>query len=132
MRGGLPKKEPEIIAQWDELDLYQQRLDQDQAEGRKPWILHDGPPYANGNIHMGHALNKIMKDVLCKSHAMLGQATPYVPGWDCHACRSNGRSRKNTAPPAKTKTKSISLLSAKNAANSLANGSIHKANNSNV
>jgi len=82
MRGGLPQKEPEILQKWQDMDLYKQM--RENAKGKEKWILHDGPPYANGDIHMGHALNKILKDVVVKSYAMLGYDTPYVPGWDCH------------------------------------------------
>jgi len=82
MRGGLPKKEPEILKTWQDMDLYAKM--QDAAQGKPKWILHDGPPYANGNIHMGHAVNKILKDVAVKSMSMMGYDTPFVPGWDCH------------------------------------------------
>jgi isoleucyl-tRNA synthetase len=82
MRAGLPQKEPEILKRWRKLDLYG-RL-RAAAKGRPRFILHDGPPYANGNIHIGHALNKILKDVVTKSHQMLGFDSNYVPGWDCH------------------------------------------------
>src|ERR1700686_1945887 len=82
MRAGLPQKEPEILARWRRLDLYH-RL-RAAARGRAKFILHDGPPYANGNIHIGHALNKILKDVVTRSQQMLGFDSNYVPGWDCH------------------------------------------------
>lgn len=82
MRGGLPKKEPEIIAKWDADDLYTKL--REKGQGKPKFILHDGPPYANGNIHMGHAVNKILKDVVVKSQGMMGKDAPYVPGWDCH------------------------------------------------
>ncbi|MFD0916140.1 isoleucine--tRNA ligase [Pseudahrensia aquimaris] len=82
MRAGLPKKEPEIIARWEEMDLYK-RLRED-AKGREKYVLHDGPPYANGNLHIGHALNKILKDVITRSFQMRGYDSNYVPGWDCH------------------------------------------------
>jgi isoleucyl-tRNA synthetase len=82
MRAGLPQKEPEILARWRKLDLYG-RL-RAAAKGRPRFILHDGPPYANGNIHIGTALNKILKDVVTKSQQMLGFDSNYVPGWDCH------------------------------------------------
>ena len=82
MRGGLPQKEPEIIARWKQLDLYK-RLRQ-ARKGREKFILHDGPPYANGNLHIGHALNKILKDVINRSQSMMGKDANYVPGWDCH------------------------------------------------
>ncbi len=82
MQGGLPKKEPEILARWQKIGLYEKL--RAQSKGKKPFILHDGPPYANGNIHIGHALNKILKDVIVRSQQMLGMDAPYVPGWDCH------------------------------------------------
>jgi isoleucyl-tRNA synthetase len=82
MRAGLPQKEPEILARWLQLDLYH-RL-RAAARGRAKFVLHDGPPYANGNIHIGHALNKILKDVVTRSQQMLGFDSNYVPGWDCH------------------------------------------------
>jgi isoleucyl-tRNA synthetase len=82
MRAGLPQKEPEIVARWGEMDLYT-RLREDAA-GRPKYVLHDGPPYANGNIHIGHALNKVLKDVITRSFQMRGYDSNYVPGWDCH------------------------------------------------
>jgi len=82
MRAGLPKKEPEILARWAALGLYE-RMRED-AKGRTPFVLHDGPPYANGDIHIGHALNKILKDVVVRSRQMTGHDATYVPGWDCH------------------------------------------------
>jgi isoleucyl-tRNA synthetase len=82
MRAGLPQREPEILARWARLDLYG-RL-RAAAKGRPRFILHDGPPYANGNVHIGTALNKILKDVVTRSQQMLGYDSNYVPGWDCH------------------------------------------------
>ena len=82
MRGGLPTKEPEIINKWNTENLYQKM--RDAGKGKEKYILHDGPPYANGNIHIGHAVNKILKDVVVKSYSMMGYDAPYVPGWDCH------------------------------------------------
>src|SRR5437868_5734095 len=82
MRAGLPQKEPEILARWERLDLYH-RL-RAAARGRVKFVLHDGPPYANGHIHIGTALNKILKDVVTRSQQMLGYDSNYVPGWDCH------------------------------------------------
>jgi isoleucyl-tRNA synthetase len=82
MRGGLPQKEPELVARWQEMRLYD-RLRATSA-GRPKYVLHDGPPYANGNIHIGHALNKILKDVITRSFQMRGFDSNYVPGWDCH------------------------------------------------
>ena len=82
MRAGLPQKEPGILARWHEIDLYGKL--RAAAKGQPRFILHDGPPYANGNIHIGHALNKILKDVVTRSQQMLGFDSNYVPGWDCH------------------------------------------------
>src|SRR5215469_7875855 len=82
MRAGLPQKEPELLARWHRLGLYR-RL-REAARGRPKFILHDGPPYANGNIHIGHALNKILKDVVTRAQQMTGFDSNYVPGWDCH------------------------------------------------
>src|ERR1700726_4830018 len=82
MRAGLPQREPDILKAWNKIGLYE-RLRETSA-GRPKFVLHDGPPYANGNIHIGHALNKILKDVVTKSQQMLGFDSNYVPGWDCH------------------------------------------------
>src|SRR5260221_1874752 len=82
MRAGLPQKEPELLARWQGLGLYR-RL-REAASGRAKFVLHDGPPYAIGNIHIGHALKKILKDVVTRSQQMLGFDSNYVPGWDCH------------------------------------------------
>jgi isoleucyl-tRNA synthetase len=82
MRAGLPQQEPKILARWEKAGIYRQL--RDAGKGREKFILHDGPPYANGNIHIGHALNKILKDVVTRSQQMLGFDSNYVPGWDCH------------------------------------------------
>ncbi|MHB2167034.1 isoleucine--tRNA ligase [Alsobacter sp. R-9] len=82
MRAGLPQREPQLLARWQETNLYR-RL-RETAAGRPKFVLHDGPPYANGNIHIGHALNKILKDMVTRSQQMLGHDSNYVPGWDCH------------------------------------------------
>ncbi|MGW8312322.1 MAG: isoleucine--tRNA ligase [Desulfuromonadales bacterium] len=82
MRGNLPQREPEILQHWKNLDL--DRLLSEPVVGKPNFTLHDGPPYANGNIHIGHALNKILKDIVIKSKRMQGFYAPYVPGWDCH------------------------------------------------
>ncbi len=82
MKGGLPKREPDMLAHWAKIGLYDKlRAD---AKGREKFVLHDGPPYANGDIHIGHALNKILKDVIVRAHQMMGRDAVYVPGWDCH------------------------------------------------
>ncbi|QCI94236.1 isoleucine--tRNA ligase [Novosphingobium sp. EMRT-2] len=82
MKAGLPQKEPGILARWQEQDLY--RKLRDARAGREKFILHDGPPYANGDMHIGHALNHILKDMVCRTQSLLGKDAPYVPGWDCH------------------------------------------------
>ena len=82
MKAGLPKKEPAILAKWNEQDIY--ALLMKHFQGKSKYILHDGPPYANGDIHIGHALNKTLKDIVVKYKTMRGYASPYVPGWDCH------------------------------------------------
>jgi isoleucyl-tRNA synthetase len=82
MKAGLPKREPDMLAHWHAIGLYDKlRAD---AKGREKFVLHDGPPYANGDIHIGHALNKILKDVIVRAHQMMGRDAVYVPGWDCH------------------------------------------------
>ncbi len=82
MRGGLPKKEPELLKRWADMKLFD-RL-RAESKGRPKFVLHDGPPYANGNLHIGHALNKILKDLVTRTQQMLGKDSHYVPGWDCH------------------------------------------------
>jgi len=82
MRAGLPKREPGFLQKWEADNIYQQL--RDRSTGRPKWILHDGPPYANGDIHMGHAFQKTLKDVVVRVHQMQGYDAPYVPGWDCH------------------------------------------------
>ena len=82
MRGDLPKREPDTLARWESQDLYAQL--RENAKGRPLFVLHDGPPYANGAIHLGHAVNKILKDIIVKSKYLAGFDAPYIPGWDCH------------------------------------------------
>ncbi len=84
MRGGLPKREPDWIARWDEMKLYGRLREDARARDAAPFILHDGPPYANGHIHLGTAMNKIVKDIIVRSHQMAGLDASYRPGWDCH------------------------------------------------
>jgi isoleucyl-tRNA synthetase len=109
MRAGLPQKEPELLKRWEESDLYAQL--RAASKGREKFVLHDGPPYANGNIHIGHALNKILKDVVTRSQQMLGYDSNYVPGWDCHGLpiewkieeenyRSKNKAKPNFSEPA--------------------------------
>ena len=82
MKAGLPKKEPEILEFWNSINLYQEI--RAQNKGKDQFILHDGPPYANGDIHLGHAVNKTLKDITIKFQSIIGKDAPYVPGWDCH------------------------------------------------
>ena len=81
MRAGLPKREPDWLAKWEEIGVYDRLR---EKPGREPFTLHDGPPYANGHLHIGHALNKILKDMVVRSQQMMGKDARYVPGWDCH------------------------------------------------
>src|SRR3974390_2514363 len=109
MRAGLPQREPDILARWNQVDLYGQL--RKKHRGRAKFVLHDGPPYANGNIHIGTALNKILKDLVTKSQQMLGSDSNYVPGWDCHGLpiewkieeenyRSKGKPKPDLSDPA--------------------------------
>ena len=82
MRGNLAKREPEMLQRWEKMDIYQQV--RKASAGREQFILHDGPPYANGDIHIGHVVNKVIKDMIVKSKQMAGFDSPYIPGWDCH------------------------------------------------
>jgi isoleucyl-tRNA synthetase len=82
MKAGLPQREPELLKRWADMDLYATL--RKESAGRPKYVLHDGPPYANGNLHIGHALNKILKDIVTRSHQMQGMDANYVPGWDCH------------------------------------------------
>lgn len=108
MRGGLPSAEPEWIARWDAMGLYKKLRADAKARGARPWLLHDGPPYANGHIHLGTAMNKIVKDIIVRSHQMAGFDASYVPGWDCHGLpiewkveeefRAKGRGKDDVSP----------------------------------
>jgi isoleucyl-tRNA synthetase len=82
MKADLPKKEPVFLKAWQDMDIY--RIIRREYKGRPKYILHDGPPYANGDIHIGHALNKTLKDIIVKYKTMRGEDSAYVPGWDCH------------------------------------------------
>ncbi|MFT7392287.1 MAG: isoleucyl-tRNA synthetase, partial [Paracoccaceae bacterium] len=84
MRAGLPAREPGWLARWEEIGIYDRLREKGRAEGRPVFTLHDGPPYANGHLHIGHALNKVLKDLVVRSQQMLGHDSRYVPGWDCH------------------------------------------------
>ena len=80
MRANLPQNEPKLIKYWDDIKLYKLL----QSKSGESFELHDGPPFANGNIHMGHCLNKVLKDIIIKFNSILGKSIRYVPGWDCH------------------------------------------------
>ena len=82
MRGNLPKREPDMQRWWDEINIYEKV--QERTADRPKFILHDGPPFANGDIHIGHALNKVLKDIIVRYKSMSGFNAPYVPGWDTH------------------------------------------------
>ncbi|MDO9372100.1 MAG: class I tRNA ligase family protein, partial [Gammaproteobacteria bacterium] len=82
MKASLATHEPKILQRWQEMNLYAKL--RAEGKGRKKFVLHDGPPYANGDIHIGHAVNKILKDIIVKSKTLSGFDAPYVPGWDCH------------------------------------------------
>jgi isoleucyl-tRNA synthetase len=106
MRGDLPKREPGWLAEWEKVGRYQQI--QAKTAGRPMFVLHDGPPYANGTIHLGHAINKILKDVVVKSRLLAGFHAPYVPGWDCHGMPIEIQIEKQfgkNLPPAEVQSK---------------------------
>ena len=84
MRAGLPQREPAWLERWNQIGVYEKLREKAKAGGRKPFTLHDGPPYANGHLHIGHALNKILKDMVVRSQQMMGRDARYIPGWDCH------------------------------------------------
>jgi isoleucyl-tRNA synthetase len=96
MRAGLLTKEPELQARWAEMDLYRRIIDRPHPEG--PFVFHDGPPYANGTIHMGHLLNKILKDLVVRSRTMMGHEVRFVPGWDCHGLPIEHKVMKELGP----------------------------------
>ena len=96
MKADLSRREPRILEAWDALDLYGaiRRI----RRGRPPFVMHDGPPYANGHIHLGQALNKILKDIVVKSRTMMGYDAPYLPGWDCHGLPIEHQVDKDLGP----------------------------------
>ena len=103
MKANLPKREPETLKRWDEMDLYARLID--ERKDKPTWILHDGPPYANGRVHLGTALNKILKDFVVRSRSMLGYRTPFVPGWDCHGMPIEYRVSRELGDEARTISK---------------------------
>ena len=123
MKASLATREPEMLKRWQTLDLYGKL--RAMGQGRPKYVLHDGPPYANGDIHIGHAVNKILKDIIVKSRTLAGFDAPYVPGWDCHglpiehavekksARPARKSSRQRSAPPAVTMRARRSIASAR-------------------
>ena len=103
MKANLQNKEPEILDYWEKIDLYKEL--RKSNKGNEKFILHDGPPYANGNIHMGTALNKILKDIIVKFHQMEGKDSVYVPGWDCHGLPIEWKIEEEYKKNKKTKMK---------------------------
>ena len=110
MRANLAQREPELVERWRAMRLYERLLEANA--GRPRFVLHDGPPYANGHIHLGHTLNKVLKDVIVKHRAMSGRYAPYVPGWDCHGLpielqveRTLGRAKKESLPKTEVRTR---------------------------
>ena len=103
MKANLPQREPQMLKFWEEIDVYG-KIRAARA-GRPIYVLHDGPPYANGAIHMGTAINKIIKDLIIKSRCMMGFDTPYVPGWDCHGLPIEIRVDQELGPKKATMSK---------------------------
>lgn len=100
MRGNLPKNEPGILEFWDSIDIYDKI--QKKNDGHEKFVLHDGPPYANGEIHLGHTMNKVLKDIIVKSKSIQGYDAPYVPGWDTHGLPIELKAIENTGLDAKS------------------------------
>ena len=100
MRAGLPKREPEWLERWEKIGVYDRLR---EKEGRVPFTLHDGPPYANGHLHIGHALNKTIKDIIVRSHQMMGHDSRYIPGWDCHGLPIEWKSEEQYRKKGKNK-----------------------------
>jgi isoleucyl-tRNA synthetase len=105
MKADLPRREPEVIARWASLRVYERALEQNRANGGKRFLLHDGPPYANGHIHIGHVMNKVLKDVVVRFRTLQGDVAEFVPGWDCHGLpielaveKELGQKRKELSP----------------------------------
>jgi len=98
MKGNLPQREPEILRQWEEQAIFQRVVAQNAGRNGPRFVLHDGPPYANGDIHTGHALNKVLKDIVVKYHNMRGDVADYVPGWDCHGLPIENKVDKELGP----------------------------------
>ncbi|MCL2641300.1 MAG: class I tRNA ligase family protein, partial [Phycisphaerales bacterium] len=104
MKANLTQREPTMVKQWQDQKLYQQIRDRKHPKGK--WVLHDGPPYANGDIHIGHLVNKVLKDIVVKFRTMQGHDSPYVPGWDCHGLPIESAIQKELGPKFRELSKS--------------------------
>ena len=122
MKANLPSKEPKILETWDKNKLYE-RLRKKSA-GKEKFILHDGPPYANGHIHMGTALNKILKDIVTKFHQMNNKDSIYVPGWDCHGLPIEWKIEEEYKKRKKIRMKFLQRIFEENVENLQKNGSV--------
>ena len=109
MKANLNQREPQMLKRWDKMDLYQ--MLKKEKTGRPAFILHDGPPYANGHLHLGHTVNKVLKDIIIKSRLMTGRYAPFVPGWDCHGLPIEHNVEKQLGP----KKREMSKLSIRKA-----------------
>jgi len=120
MKANLPQKEPEILKDWEKSKIFEKI--RKNSKGREKFVLHDGPPYANGHIHMGTALNKILKDMVIKFHQMNGKDSVYVPGWDCHGLPIEWKIEERYKKNKKIKMKFLLKISEKNVENLQKNG----------
>ena len=120
MKANLPSKEPKILESWNKTKLYEKL--RKKSSGKEKFVLHDGPPYANGHIHMGTALNKILKDIVTKFHQMNNKDSIYVPGWDCHGLPIEWKIEEQYKKKKKIKTRSLQKILEKNVGNLQKNG----------
>lgn len=127
MKANLPTKEPEILKFWEQINLYEEL--RSNSKDREKFILHDGPPYANGHIHIGTALNKILKDIVVRFNQMTGKDAPYVPGWDCHGLPIEWKVEEEYKKKGKIKTLFQLMNSEKNVENLQLVGSRSKRKN---
>ena len=123
MKADLAKKEPDILKRWEQNKTFEKI--RNNSKGKEKFILHDGPPYANGHIHMGTALNKILKDMIIRFHQMNGKDSVYVPGWDCHGLPIEWKIEEQYKKKKKTKMKFRLRILEKNVENLLNNGSTY-------
>ena len=127
MKANLSKKEPDILKQWEQNKTFEKI--RKNSKGKEKFILHDGPPYANGHIHMGTALNKILKDMIIRFHQMNGKDAVYVPGWDCHGLPIEWKIEDNIKKIKKIKMKFLLKTLEKSVENLLSNGSTYTLKN---